>query len=116
MTPVDELKAAAEKLRALAAEASEGPWTANQWGNVETAAYEEVAEVWPLQAKPDVNVTYIAAMHPGVGAALATLLERQAKQAAEIEQYLGDQFQDGALDQDVHDALAVARQILGTQP
>lgn len=58
-----------------------------------------------------------AAILPGgVGAPLATLLERKAKQASEIEQYLGDSFQDGALDQDIHDALAVAREILGSQP
>ncbi|MFG2976264.1 hypothetical protein ACGFYY_25190 [Streptomyces sp. NPDC048331] len=49
----------------------------------------------------------------GVGAPLATLLEHKALQANEIEQHLGDQFQDGALDQDTHDALAVAREILG---
>lgn len=55
-----------------------------------------------------------AAILPGgVGAPLATLLERKAQQAAEIEQYLGSDFQDGALDQDIHDALAVAREILG---
>ncbi|MFJ1865509.1 hypothetical protein ACIOD1_12840 [Streptomyces sp. NPDC088097] len=58
-----------------------------------------------------------AAILPGgVGAPLATLLERQAKRAAEIEQYLGGEFQDSDLGQDTRDALAVAREILGSQP
>ncbi|MFE3583719.1 hypothetical protein [Streptomyces vinaceus] len=101
MTPAEELRAAAEKLRVLAAEASPAPWAANQWGNVETADYAEVAEVWPLSAPANVNVNYIAVMHPGVGAALARMLEQAA---------------DALAGQDVPDdepALAVARAILG---
>lgn len=52
--------------------------------------------------------------HNGEAQAVATLLERQGNIAAEMQDFLGEEFQDGALDQNVHDALAVARQILGT--
>ena len=120
MTPADELKAAAEKLRALAAEASSAPWNANQWGNVETAGYEEVAEVWPLQAGPDINVNYIAAMHPGVGTALADWLDAEAAiwDAVQTmtEEYgpKGVKVSFGISTQE--EALTVARTILGRQP
>ncbi|MFD3814971.1 hypothetical protein ACFWRZ_07885 [Streptomyces rubiginosohelvolus] len=46
--------------------------------------------------------------------ALAELLDRQGNIAAEMQDFLGEEFQDGALDQNVYDALAVARQLLGT--
>ncbi|MFJ3834477.1 hypothetical protein ACIPY6_03050 [Streptomyces sp. NPDC090054] len=106
MTPADELRAAAEKLRTLAAEASPAPWTANRWGNVETAGYEEVAEVWPLRAKPHANADHIAAMHPGVGTALADWLDATASY-----------YTPGpAHPTHVVHALAVARAILGSQP
>lgn len=136
MTPAEELKAAADKLRALAAAATAGPWRQHDThldlgGHTATVLTDRedindtelIAwvptwshEPWDEARNAWNNAVYVAAMHPGVGAALAELLERQAKQAAEVEQYLGDQFQDGALDQDIHDALAVARALLGTQP
>ncbi|WP_030304177.1 hypothetical protein [Streptomyces katrae] len=133
MTPAEELRAAAETLRQLAADATAGPWRQHDThldlgGHTATVLTDRddinqtelVAWVptwshqpWDTARNAWNNAAYMAAMHPGVGAALATLLERQAKQAAEIEQYLGDQFQEGALDQDMHDALAVARAING---
>ncbi|APE21368.1 MULTISPECIES: hypothetical protein [Streptomyces] len=77
-SPADELRAAAEKLRDYTSTTSPAPWHVNQWDNVETAGREEMAEVWPLQANPSANATYIALMHPGVGTALADLLDDQA--------------------------------------
>ncbi|MFB6776534.1 hypothetical protein ACFCX0_03675 [Streptomyces sp. NPDC056352] len=122
-TPAAELRAAAEKLRSLAAEASPAPWTVNQWGNVETAGYEEVAEVWPLQSGPQVNAAYIAAMHPAVGLVLADWLDAAAKSydalvigAASVWRRSDEVEERDAwvAKQTDQYALAVARQINGT--
>lgn len=134
-SPSSELRAAADKLRSLV-----NALPVNKWGNRPWHA-EECSDTdgfdsclcivaqgeyrkWDKPQDPPVqyvadaetveHAAYIAAMHPGVGAAVATWLDRKAHIAAEVEQFLGDEFQDGALDHDVHDALAVARQILGT--
>lgn len=40
---------------------------------------------------------------------IATWLERHAGIAAEVQQHLGEEFQEAALDHDTLDALAVAR-------
>jgi len=40
---------------------------------------------------------------------MAAWLERHAGIAAELQDYLGEEFQEGALDHDTLDALAVAR-------
>ncbi|MFD4740586.1 hypothetical protein ACFWNQ_24960 [Streptomyces virginiae] len=109
MTPAEELRVAAEKLRTLSTEASEPPWTVNQWGNVESADFAEAAEVWPLQAKPGANADYIAAMHPGVGAALADWLDAYAE-------HLAATTHPGWQETTAPVQLAVARQILGSQP
>ncbi|GAA2803352.1 hypothetical protein [Streptomyces showdoensis] len=113
-SPADTLRAAADKLRELTPAASPGPWAMNQWGNVETARHEEIAEVWPLNSVPDTNARYIAAMHPGVGTALAQLL------GAAVEHVEMDVM---CCDHGAHQcpdfagpALAVARAILGDQP
>ncbi|MFD8949426.1 hypothetical protein ACFV0B_11285 [Streptomyces xanthophaeus] len=123
MTPDEELRAAAEKLRTLAAEASEAPWTVNEWGNVESADFAEAAEVWPLQAKPGANADYIALMDPDVGAALADWLDQAARSCDAAETAARRVFSDDAAernrwiaDQTDTNALAVARQILGSQP
>ncbi|MYR30670.1 MULTISPECIES: hypothetical protein, partial [unclassified Streptomyces] len=113
------LTAAADKLRALADEATPGPWwterPAARWG--EDPDHEVAASAGTLavfhERGSGLNAAYTAAMHPGVGAAIAVWLERKARIVGEVQEYLGDQFQDGALDHDAHDALAVARQILG---
>lgn len=47
---------------------------------------------------------------------IANWLQRHSGIAGEMQQYLGEEFQDGALDHDTHDALAVARAITGGQP
>ncbi|KOU50548.1 hypothetical protein ADK55_18570 [Streptomyces sp. WM4235] len=118
MTPSEELRAAETLLRSLLEHAAEGPWWGDDLDEVQSSA-GQIGRALGTGADgkyPYPNSRYMAAMHPGVGTALADLLERQGKQAEEIEQYLGAQFQDGALDQDIHDALAVARAILGTRP
>ncbi|MFC7983840.1 hypothetical protein [Streptomyces sp. NPDC057336] len=106
MTPADELRTAAEKIRTHAEGAATGPWTVNGWGNIETANSEGVAEVWPLNNR-DHNAAYVAAMHPGVGTALAKWLES----------WVGIDFNEhAAMAGDLAHALAVARQINGSAP
>jgi hypothetical protein len=99
-SPADELRTAAEKIRALVEGATTGPWSVNSWGHVETGGFETVAEVWPLSAEPGANAAYIAAMHPGVGLALAAWLEAEAFQVSHNGRSVA-----------THHALAVARAI-----
>lgn len=105
-TPADQLRTAAEKLRHLAGIASPGPWRTTGAGDhgwtvsmpssglaIETEDSEQGA----------VDADYIAAMHPGVGTALADWLDSAAVDAEQI----------GA----DHRALAVARLInTGSRP
>lgn len=118
-TPADELRAAAEKLRALATAATPGPWRDHdthlgQYGYAATVLsgegndtdlrawlpsmsqtpWDETRNAWP-------DAAYIAAMHPGVGALVAAWLDSAAEDAEQI----------GA----DHRALAVARAINGTK-
>lgn len=122
MTPAEELHAAADKLRELSAAATAGPWYQhdthlNQGGHTATVLTDRedindnelIAwvptwshESWDETRNAWNNASYTAAMHPGVGAALADWLDDAAVDAEQI----------GAN----HHALAVARQILGTQP
>ena len=99
-SPADQLTAAAKLLRDAATSAAPAPWSVNQWGHVDTAHDETVAEVWPLdQDDPNANATWIALAHPGIGLALAAWLES----AAEDAELIGPDYR----------ALAVARQVLG---
>ncbi|MFC7929146.1 hypothetical protein [Streptomyces cinereoruber] len=115
-TPAEELRAAAQKLRETVAAASPGPWTVNDWGNVQTARHEEVAEVWPLQSKPDANAAYIALMGPDVGQHLADLLGSAVSFLADYPD-LGIDHDRQACDDYACDlvghALAVARALNG---
>lgn len=121
-TPADELRAAAEKLRELAAKATTGicpDWIYSAVRHVARNCQIECShgehQDWDQpQWDRYADWPYIAAMHPGVGALVAKSLERNAGRAQEIQDHLGDEFQDGALDQDIHDALAVARALNGT--
>jgi hypothetical protein len=127
--PADELRTAADKLRSLSSAVPRDLWGDRPW-HVEQCSEQATAECpcivtqgeykpfdqpqvpaiqYVADAETPEHAAYIAAMHPGVGVALAELLDRQGRVAAEVQQFLGDEFQDGALDQDVHDALAVAR-------
>jgi hypothetical protein len=109
MTPAEELRSAADRVRTLAAEASPGPWAPNDMGGVKTTDELTVAEVWPLYAAPNGNAAWIAAMHPGVGAALADWLDREGRQEAYTLAEFGHRSA-------CPEALAVARAILGSQP
>jgi hypothetical protein len=84
-TPAEELRTAAARLRALLAdhELTAGPWLSmdngdrllrNQPGDEDQAPVYVVNEPMSNGA----NAAYVAAMHPGVGAALATWLGRVA--------------------------------------
>lgn len=101
MSPAEELRAAADRLEALAKGATPGPW---QWWNLEGAdqgwsdngpSLETVArgpvysdgsqgaaatiigawghDAWGISVEES-DAAYIAAMHPGVGLALPSLL------------------------------------------
>ncbi len=101
-TPADELATAAETLRTLAKSTTgnEQPWRyakSSPDSSVRTATGWEVA-----YGQDQANLRYIAAMHPGVGAALAAWLESWTG----IEMY-----EAHALPEDARHALAVARQI-----
>ncbi|MEU2075464.1 hypothetical protein [Streptomyces sp. NPDC013489] len=107
-SPADQLRTAAKELRDHVSTTSPAPWAVNQWGNVETAEHEEVAEVWDLQAGPGNNAAYIALMGPDVGQALAKLLDHEAYRlsvAAPGWKREADPY-----------ALAVARAITGDTP
>lgn len=127
MTPAEELRAAADKLRRLAAQADDGPWVTtwrgqeyhlegcrddglppisiSEWtyavATQEPKASEQRAEC------DTANADYIAAMHPGVGLPLATVFDAWARM--------------GELDPDLlnrvggPETLAVARAINGGQ-
>ncbi|MFC1260678.1 MULTISPECIES: hypothetical protein [Streptomyces] len=118
MNPADELRTAAQTLRTLATEAASGSgsnrWRTkrhfpNQPGSTFTSLLTESGT--PLMGGGGRNrvpylhapvADYIAAMHPGVGTALADLLLDQA---------------DGDDEGEINPwALAVARQINGSAP
>ncbi|GAA3267991.1 hypothetical protein [Streptomyces lavendulae] len=119
MTPAEELQAAAALLRTtLVSAATDGPWYATEYDVYTQNTYDFEAGLGASPGQVDIaghgyegggfarlcDAQYAAAMHPGVGAALARMLEQAA---------------DALVGQDVpadEPALAVARQILGSQP
>lgn len=111
VAPAGELRAAVEKLRKLATQATAGPWiheVSPVYGfRVGTASASDwVAFTGDYADEPDESgpdAAFIAAMHPGVGLALVGWL------AGEAEELEHDDFPG------IHShALAVARQINGT--
>lgn len=128
MTPADELRAAAEKIRKLtgalpANEWGDRPWQAEECANTEFAlaapcpcivsqgeyrAFDQPQDP-PIQYVADAetpdHAAYIAAMHPGVATALAKWLWS----------WVGIDFrEDAALPEDAQHALAIARAMNGT--
>jgi hypothetical protein len=99
-TPADELRTAAQKLRSLIKDTPATPW----WGDDLDEVQSPEGHVARAKANPYPTSRYIAAMHPGVGKALADWL------TVEMVQLEHDDFP--ALH--AH-ALAVARAINGTQ-
>ncbi|MCK2144864.1 hypothetical protein MWG58_28905 [Streptomyces sp. WAC00276] len=121
MTPADTLRAAAEKLRALADAAHGSPWAAVE---IPRPGYDLPA--WWVESDhqdPDGSTSatvadcpwgeadahYIAAMHPGVATALAKWLEAEAAQPLTAQH-----SPRCTADCTTTAALTVARQILGS--
>ncbi|MEZ7005600.1 hypothetical protein [Streptomyces sp. AD55] len=106
MTPADELRAAADKLRhdsAAAHRAPPAPWIVTDENVARCADGMIVADRSGTDHPAErADLPYIAAMDPAVGLALAAWLEAAAEDARQI----------GASPH----ALAVARQLLGDQP
>lgn len=136
MTPADEIKAAAEKLRALAAAATPGPWHSMRWHSSDCPTGCEDPSCFMLivtsartgivgDADADRDSTFhversvhergeddaawIAAMHPGVGAALAELLDNYG---AHLTAMTHPDWQETV----AGPALVIARQLLTSQP
>lgn len=112
--PAGQLRAAAEKLRAVSSAASAGPWTiANippYTDPVLMSRYEETPADGEVLIVGNVDVgeedqAQIALMHPGVGLAVARWLESWSGV---------DLSEHGPMPEDAQHALAVARQLLGT--
>lgn len=116
-TPADELRTAAESLRKAAEAATDGPWiseTSPVYGfRVGTANMRAwVAFTGDYADEPDESgpdAAYIAAMHPGVGLALAGWLESTAES-------LDATTHPGWQETVAQPVLAVARAINGGQP
>ncbi|MEH0442485.1 hypothetical protein QA811_02120 [Streptomyces sp. B21-102] len=123
MTPADELRAAAAKIRDLTAEATGAPW-ATSWSEQQyevksPSGIDPIAEwtyaiaTWEPEASEQraecdtADADWIATMHPGVGTALARWLENTATS-------LTASTHPGWQDLIAADALAVARAVLGT--
>ncbi|UPZ27696.1 hypothetical protein MUK60_07590 [Streptomyces sp. LRE541] len=123
-SPIQEIRDAAQKLRTLVTDLGDcrGPWYIV---NREQHPYPQridnigvpyiVASTTTDPSHPPTMADYICAMHPGVGGALPLLLEGVASQAVENDHeecapYCTPEICDVAA------ALAVARQILGSQP
>ncbi|MFI7890936.1 hypothetical protein ACIFUY_06685 [Streptomyces sp. CACIS-1.16CA] len=112
--PADQLRAAAERLRALLADLDDcrGPWYVV---NREQRPYPQridnigvpyvVASTTTDPSHPPTIADYICAMHPGVGLAVARWLASWAGV---------DLSEHGPMPEDAQHALAVARQLLGT--
>jgi hypothetical protein len=131
MNPIDELRAAASRLWTLvAADGIEpAPWR-SEWHEQQYELRSADPTTYPIaewtfaintvepkasveRAECDTaNADYIAAMHPGVGAALAEFLDVEADVADEIRRQSPD-LTDDQLAANVHGALTIARALNG---
>ncbi|MEW1895950.1 hypothetical protein [Streptomyces albidoflavus] len=127
MTPADTLRAAVDRLRELADAAPEPPWTEDGVGDIGFGvAMGGGRGVDTGDDGPDGRAVaqYIAAMHPGVGNALAAWLEAAARYYEAGVTAAADVFRDDPAGRDRFlttgpgapspHAIAVARQILGS--
>lgn len=113
MTPADELRAAAETLRSLTGDATDGPWTSEDpnraWGDDNDHRLiggGKILATFNSDYNGPLNALYAATMHPGVGTALAKWLDS----------WVGIDFSEhAAMPGDLAHALAVARAINGGQ-
>jgi hypothetical protein len=116
MNPADELRTAAERLRALAATATPGPWTADAsipYGHRVGSSDEADWIAWTGEhgeTGSESDAAYIAAMGPPVAMTLADWLETAVMYAERWppDAQTNSPFRLGAL--------AVARAINGTSP
>ena len=142
MNPAEELRTAASKLRKITEKTSQAPWSTHWSGQqyellapgreYPIAEWSYAIVTWgpkvsEQRAECDTaDADYVAAMHPGVGLALATWLEHEAA-GHEAVQGVGDVSAELINVQVEHQAygatithstlpqaLEVARQILGT--
>ncbi|WP_440571634.1 hypothetical protein [Streptomyces sp. KR2] len=128
MTPAEELRGAADKLRAAAQDAhraSPAPWSVTDENVIRCADGMIVADRSGTDHPAErADLPYIAAMHPGVGRALAAWLEAAARDYEAGVAAADDVFRDdpagrarflatGPGAPSPH-ALTVARQILGS--
>lgn len=124
-TPADVLRAAATKLNELA---SRTTGSGNPWRLAKGIPNDSVrtAVGWEIAYGSDTgDLRYIAAMHPGVGSALADWLEEEAHRYDAAVTAADNVFHDDPAGRDAflttgpgtpsENALTVARQILGTQ-
>jgi hypothetical protein len=128
-SPAAELKAAAEKIRKLAGQATGAPWAAT-WREQEyqvdgyqdgdlhpVAEWTYAVATWEPQASEQradcdtANADYIAAMHPGIGLLMAKWLEDTAATVEAVHRKRPDAVTEGG--QWLAPALAVARAVLG---
>ncbi|MEJ8671900.1 hypothetical protein WKI71_36710 [Streptomyces sp. MS1.AVA.1] len=123
MTPADELRTAAEKIRILATTATDGPWhqsgIGDQGWTVDTP-HAFVAETEDSE-KGRADADWIAAMHPGVGDKISGLLEAAAGFVDDYPDLTRPHIDDEPCSDHachiVHASLAVARAInTGSQP
>jgi hypothetical protein len=146
VTPAEELRAAADKIRSLA-KAIDAPGLPDQSWHTEECASEERGDCpcivaqgrsiyhhgepptplfYVADAETPECAAYIAAMHPGVGTALADWLDQAAHHYECGIRAADDVFRDDPTGRDAFlttgpgapspHALAVARQILGATP
>ena len=115
LTSAAELAAAAQKLRKLAEAATPGPWVDEvspvhgfRVGTADRAAWVAFTGDYadePEESGPD--AAWIAALHPGVGLALAGWLREVAQRVERVPSHATDE-------PEARYALAVARAVLGS--
>ncbi|MGS2641711.1 hypothetical protein [Streptosporangium sp. G12] len=114
MTPVEELRAAAAKLRETAGNATPGPWMSMDDGDRLVAPIvENDGTVSPFGMDNVVcepmggeNAAWMALVHPGLAEPLAELMEESARQA-DMNEHRAPRHR-----RDLTQALAVAHVIL----
>lgn len=120
-TPASELRTAAEKIHHLAGVASAGPWRTTGVGDYGWTVSMPSSGL-SIEAEDSeqgaVDTDYIAAMHPGVGLAIADWLTREADLWDLVETVKAEYSPKGlsvTTPLSTHEqALAVARQLNGT--
>lgn len=115
MTPTQQLRAGAQRLRELAKAATEGPWGPGETERFSdhgwTVAYAAIEPNIGAGATP-ADAAYIAAMGPDVGLLLADLLDNVAGRAESKIAHVG---KETAVWSHARDALALAAALTPTE-